>query len=303
MKDQMTHERCSELLGPYARGELDNDQVADVESHLSTCDDCRRELSGLRALLDHQYEGLSGTELVRLERSIAAEMRADRDRTATVTPIEPRIESRRSLAGVALGAAATLLVVAFAIGSMMGGNSEDGSGDGAGTAAPQSEDAAGGGGDADGPRPVFVVGSDTQAFSEEAAGKFNSVTRALADTDDLTDDDLAQLGSGRLFRRFAAAYDSEDAAALQDRFVGELAQGAGRAAGDVTLCTRNTLEASTGPALPVLGGFARFEGRRALVLGFIYTGQTEGPLNRYSVWVYPQGACETPLRTAAGNVP
>ena len=305
MNEDITHERCSELMRPYVGGELGAADVAAVERHLASCSDCRQELSGMRALLDYEYDGLSGTELVRLERAISTAMRADRDSAATVVPIERRAEARRSFAGVALGVAAALAIVAFAIVSVSGDDPEDG--DAGSTAiAPEGGGDAGGGGGAQGPRPVFVVGvAGKAAFAEEGVEDEEQATsrNALSAPGRVTETDLERLGTSRLFQRFAAAYDPEDAAALQDRFVGELAGGAGDDAGTVTLCTRNTLEASTGPALPVMGTFARFEDKRALVLGFIYTDQTEGALNRFSLWVWPRGSCDSPLRTASGNVP
>ena len=304
MKDAMTHERCSELLGQFARDELDDEQVGAIEGHLAACDDCRQELRGLMALLDYQFEGLTGTELVRLERAITAAMKADRDEVTPVTPLEPRGESRRSFAGVFLGAAATLLVVTFAILSLQGGE-DNGDGGGDAAVAPESDAAEGGAGDIKGPHPVFAAGATAlgTASKEESEDNLEAERNALFVSNTLTDADLERVGKSRLFQRFAAAYDSEDAAALQDQFVAELAQDAGSGAGTVTLCSRNTLEASTGPALPVVGSFARFDGDRALLLGFIYTDRSEGPLNRYSVWVWPRGSCDSPLRTASGNVP
>jgi anti-sigma factor RsiW len=305
MNEDITHERCSELMRPYLGGELGAADVAAVERHLASCDDCRQELSGMRALLDYEYEGLSGTELVRLERAISAAMRADREGAATVVPIERRAEARRSFAGVALGIAAAVAIVAFAIVSVSGDDPGDGD---AGTTAvaPQAGGDAGGAGAIEGPKPVFVVGvASKSAFAEEGVEdeEQTNFRSTLSTSGQITERDLVRIGRSRLFQRFAAAYDSEDAAALQDRFVGELARGAGDDAGPVTLCTRTTLEASTGPALPVTGTFARFEDERVLVLGFIYTDETEGALNRFTVWVWPRGTCDSPLRTASGNVP
>jgi anti-sigma factor RsiW len=305
MNENITHERCSEFMRPYVGGELGAADAAAVERHLASCNDCRQELNGMRALLDYDYDGLSGTELVRLERAISAAMRAERDSAATVIPIERSAEARRSFAGVALGVAAALAIVAFAIVSVSGDDPGDG---GAGTTAiaPETGGDAGGGGAVEGPRPVFVAGvASKSAFAEEGVEDQGETTSrsALSTTGQVTEKDLERLGTSRLFQRFAAAYDSEDAAALQDRFVGELARGAGDNAGTVTLCTRTTLEASTGPALPVTGTFARFEDKRVLVLGFIYTDQKEGALNRFSLWVWPRGSCDSPLRTASGDVP
>jgi anti-sigma factor RsiW len=305
MNENITHERCSELMRPYVGGELGAADVAAVERHLASCDDCRQELSGMRALLDYEYDGLSGTELVRLERAISAAMRADRERAATVIPLERRAEARRSFAGVALGVAAAVAIVAFAIVSVSG----DGPGDGdAGTtaAAPEAGGDAGGGGAVEGPRPTFGAGvASKAAFAEERVEdqEQTNFRSTLATSGKVTQRDLERLGKSRRFQRFAAAYDAEDATALQDRFVGLLARGAGDDAGTVTLCTRNTLEASTGPALPVMGTFARFEDKRALVLGFVYTAQTEGALNRFTLWVWPRGSCDSPLRSASGTVP
>ncbi|MGH2787139.1 MAG: anti-sigma factor family protein [Actinomycetota bacterium] len=298
MNTNLTHERCSELLRPYVQGELADDDRAAVAGHLESCADCRKELAGLNALLDYPHEGLTGTEVVRLDRGIAAVMGADRRRAATIIPLPPRKESRSGMAGVVFGAAAALLVVAVAIGSLMTAGTDEGD-DSGGEAAVTGEDA-GGGAAPEGPRPVFG-GEHQRAFAAQDQAE-PEASRNAKSLSRLAESDLARLGGSALFGQFADSYDTEDAAVLQDRFVAVLARGAGDDAGTVTLCTRNVLEASTGPALPVAGRFGRFEGESALVLGFVYTDQPEGALDRYSIWVFARGTCDTPLSTAAGNV-
>ena len=59
---ELTHERCSELLGPYSSGDLGGAARGDVDAHLATCPDCRRELAGLTALRGGEIEPMTGPE-------------------------------------------------------------------------------------------------------------------------------------------------------------------------------------------------------------------------------------------------
>ena len=46
------HERLRTLLSSYIDGQVSPAEARQVEAHLSTCDECRRELQGLRATVD-----------------------------------------------------------------------------------------------------------------------------------------------------------------------------------------------------------------------------------------------------------
>ena len=52
------HIAFQESLAAYALGALDADEVASLEAHLQTCESCREELAGYRALSDGLLAGL-----------------------------------------------------------------------------------------------------------------------------------------------------------------------------------------------------------------------------------------------------
>lgn len=69
---EITHERCSELLGPYAAGDLGDPERAVVETHLKGCEACTQELAGLQALQAFQVEPMTGAERDRLTQNVRA---------------------------------------------------------------------------------------------------------------------------------------------------------------------------------------------------------------------------------------
>jgi hypothetical protein len=104
-----------------------------------------------------------------------------------------------------------------------------------------------------------------------------------------------------LLEGFADAYDASDAEALADTFLGLLVEDAGGApvAGQIEECGQATLDASIDPILPVFAAPTRYEGDRALVLGYVTGDQA---LDRYTVWVWPRGSCERPLDSDGGDL-
>jgi hypothetical protein len=49
--------------------------------------------------------------------------------------------------------------------------------------------------------------------------------------------------------------------------------------------------------LPAYGAKARYEGRDALVLGFVTTDAGSPALDRYLMWVWAKGSCRQPIDT------
>lgn len=113
--NDLTHERCSELLGAFALGELDAPDRASVEVHLGSCRDCSRELAAIEVLAAGDLVGMTGAERDRLTGAV---------RAAVLRPTRPTWSQRWSRrVAPAVGAAALLAVVAVAIISLPGDRS------------------------------------------------------------------------------------------------------------------------------------------------------------------------------------
>jgi hypothetical protein len=119
----INHGLCSELLGPFLRGELEPDRRSEVEAHLASCEACREELGALQALSGPEVEPLSELESARLHRDVWAAVGS-----------LPRPE-RRSLGARLvpyLGTAAVLALFAVGAVTLSGGGADNGSSDAAG---------------------------------------------------------------------------------------------------------------------------------------------------------------------------
>jgi hypothetical protein len=113
---ELTHERVSELLGPYSTAQLDSATRADVTAHLVVCDDCARELAGITALNAGAIEPLTGPERERITAAV---------RAAVVGGTKPAWTERwgRRVAP-ALGAAALVAVAVVGYVSFQGDQSD-----------------------------------------------------------------------------------------------------------------------------------------------------------------------------------
>ena len=311
MNEAMTHERCSELLPAILRGDLTPEDAAAARTHLAGCEQCRGELDGLRLLQGVEAPAMNSEERDALHRTVAAALAHPGGRAAgDVIPLEG---TRRAPRGARwLGAAAAVLVLgvgtAFALTLLVGG--------GAGDAAREGGADSGAGGsealaapDFAGPRPVFATSAralsdapgvaaqeseDEQKAAGEAASRF---TLALDSAEDLR----RSARTSPLFAAFADAYDAADADELADTFLGLLVEDAGAdpAAAQVEECGRQVLDASPSPILPVFAAPTRYQRERAFMLGFV-TG--DSALDRYTVWVWPEGSCARPVDSVFGTV-
>jgi hypothetical protein len=114
---EMTHDRCSELLGAFASGKLDENERAAVAGHLSSCPDCSLELAAIEALAGPDLVAMTGPERDQLDRAV---------RDAVITPARPGWSERWGRrAAPALGAMALLAIVAMAIVSLPGDDAAD----------------------------------------------------------------------------------------------------------------------------------------------------------------------------------
>jgi putative zinc finger protein len=292
MPDEMTHERCSELLAAYAGGRLDASEQAAVEHHVGGCPDCSAELDAVRALSADGDAPLSELERARLERGIAWEL-------GDLIPSRPERSRVWTRLAQGLGAAALLAIVGVGI-AQLGTGQSGGNDSGAAVGVPGAVNDGGGGG--------AEAGTDTAAGNADAMAplpgpSFQRHTIAL------TDAKLAHLGErSAQFRSFSAAYSAADAVKLKDDYVRRLAADAptGIQQDQVRECADQVFDSTQSYSLlPAYAADARLDGKDALVLGFAWTDKPEGPLDQYMLWVWPVTGCgaqDVPLDYSAGPI-
>ena len=310
MSSQLTHERCSELLGDYLARELAPEQHRLVEDHLEHCAQCSAERAGLAALRRGDESGeLTDDERVQLRAGVLEAIRDPsgpsplRDESdAVVVPIG----GRGSRAGKYLGIAAMLAILA--VGSLFvfrgGGLGVTGSDDsGAESSSGSAEDSSGG-------------GRDEDAASEEAAPETNRFAlsvrpRFQSDRGEISEEDLDGLGR-QTFLSFtessaATAFDTkseneEQGQALSDgvpeRTLERLATRAPETlASEVAECGQSALDELDRPGLATYATTATIEGQDALIIGFVTGGRTP---DRYAIFAFPLGDCTTILASTEG---
>jgi hypothetical protein len=290
------HQRTSERLGAFERGELTGPETAEVQRHLEECPRCRAEHRALSLLTEDDGDApLTAEERNELRAAVARQMRADRTQVVRTLP-ERRDQpwARRLAAGLGIAA----LVAAggfFVINSLLTG--EDAAELGAGGEESAPAPAA----DLSGPMPVFAGADDTRASLEAEEDQEETALRAVEFrvTPPYDQDDLIRLGkSRRPFVVFARAYTAADAGAQAERFLEELASQAPSEpiALAVRECGREVL--AEGTVLPAYAEVARVDGRRSLILGFVFPGVEGGPLDRYMIWAWEGPDCTGDLPTS-----
>ena len=114
--NELTHDRCSELLGAFASDELDARDRPMVQAHLSSCRECSSELAAIEALRGAEVVPMTGVERDRLTSAVKA---------AVMTPARPGWSVRWGRkAAPALGAVALVTIVAVAVVSLPQGSDE-----------------------------------------------------------------------------------------------------------------------------------------------------------------------------------
>ncbi|MDQ4144511.1 MAG: zf-HC2 domain-containing protein [Actinomycetota bacterium] len=305
----MDHLHCSELLLPYAMGELREEERREVESHLDVCADCRSELAAVEAVRSNETPPMSDLERKRLHRAVAR----------SVTPREPVILGaglgKRSQLARRFGptiAAAALLVVVAVLG--VSGIGQDGGGEEASTAAggAQSERSSGrkveGRADetqekASGAAPEAAAEPGEETVDGEGISRSGSAPRpefrhreanSLDAADYTVDDD-------RLLLDYQKAYTAADAKEREARFISLLSKDApGGLRDQVEQCGREVREATEQPVLAAYGARAGRKSQDGLLLSFVYPASSRGPLSRYMVWTWPVGSCAQRLSFTSG---
>ncbi|MGH2807944.1 MAG: anti-sigma factor family protein [Actinomycetota bacterium] len=107
------HERYSERLSGYVRGELGPEETEEIRAHLLECPMCRHEEAALIALSAAPIEGLSGEESERLHATVMAEI-ADQPKLAVAPSQATSPPPRRSWAPRVAQFMAAAAVIALA---------------------------------------------------------------------------------------------------------------------------------------------------------------------------------------------
>jgi hypothetical protein len=305
--DEMTHDRCSELLGPYVRGELPPDDAAEVRAHLDGCDDCRLEERAIAALVE-ETPLLDDVERARLHRALTQELGTAPANADVAAPVAGAPTWTRWI-GPAAGAAAAVAALAFfALGGLTGGSddtAEGGSGQlrvGAPAREEDTFEGAGGAGGGSAADAVEAAEPEPQRGELETAALGGRSTDPVFDRDaeSLDADHLADTGrAGDPFTSFASTYSVEEGEGLRDEQLARLARAAGAAAPDVRACARTMPDDPT--VVAVYGATGDYGGRDALVLGFVTTESGER-FDRYLMWVWARGECEQPIDTLIGDI-
>ena len=305
MTENIHHERCSELLRDYARDELEVSERKTVEGHLASCADCRGELAALRALLAVDPAPLDARERRRLHAAV------DRAVGGRASP-EPAPARRTWLQRFApsLGAAALLLVVLVVAlsGGRIGGDDEGATpaqrskareaGDAGGGGAEPAEDEAAEAPAQPGNKKAKADGEETRTL--ESAGRApgpqpvfrSALVRELGD-----------MAGSRLLSDFAESYTVADAEKRWETFLRKLSEDApAGAATQVETCGGEVDETEGGALLPAAGAYGRIANEPSLVLSFVYSDQSRGPLESYMVWAWPRGSCSERLDFTSGSI-
>jgi len=201
-----------------------------------------------------------------------------------------------------------VLVAAGVYGALRSGDGDDLSGAGGTveTEIPEAES----GQDEDAGRPAA---DKATKFRGLAAGASADTARARptfeANLGAFTLDDLRRLGrTGGLFDAYASTYTNSDASDLEKRYLGVLSERAptASAAEQTRRCGDVVLQSLGDPVLAAFGahGVLRRDetARDALLLGFAYSSEDRGALDRFMFWVWPRDNCEAPIDYVSARI-
>lgn len=303
MEDEMDHERCSELLPRYERGELAPGQAEAVRDHLQTCEACTQELAGLELLEAAAVDPLSPAERTRVYAAIAAAVDADSQQQTTVLPARRPLWVRfaPALAGVATLA---LIVTGAALLGSGSGSDTAGEGDGSGRSSREA-----GGGDAG--EAAQEVGAGNGASGAFYAGDIGTVTVKSLSRDTRRRRFLRAPANTSFADAAADAENAESAGADESRGADEpldalrnLQAQADVAVGrQIADCARSVTSTVPYETLPVYAATATLKGDRVLLLGLRWTPRGGKELGRFMLWAWPIGDCSVPVFYASTSPP
>ena len=302
----LDHDRCSELLGPLLRGELSEREARSVEDHIAGCEECRAEKRGLQALagapevMKVSAEELSDIERARLHKAVRAAMPGSR----TIVSEPPKPWTARI--APYLGAAAAVILVAFGVTQFdLGGSDDEGAADGGAALRESDEDVSSGEA-----APEGVAGDAAGEAGEDAPApnpSFESTAGVIQR------EELRDFGSKEEpFVTFSQTYAVEDAETLGTKFLSDLDGAAMRTLNTseeslsdedtITECGEQVLEAQDNPTLPAYAGYGQLEKKDVLMMGFVYSAEDSGPLDKFMLWIWPRGDCSVPDEYQFGTI-
>lgn len=294
MTTHIDHDQCSELLPRFVKGELAESEAEAVSAHLETCLDCSRERTALGALLGGRAVSLTADERNELDAAITSAVRGLRGAEGQKLDLHQRIDRRAARRW--LGAAALFLVMGgvLYLGSQIG---VDGGGGAAGQAVQSREETE---------RGERAASEALDRAADAEAMLANALPQPLfvPAAGELTKDKLVRIGRrGAPFVALAKTYTVRKAREQRDEFLGELTDAAPKAHRDqVRSCTRVVLVAEPYPLLPAYGALGKIGGRTVLALGFAWSTKKAGPLDRFMLWAWPTGSCDSPAAYHAGFI-
>ena len=297
----LTHERCSELLRGYARGELPRDVAEGVRAHLAGCEECRAEQHAVAVLAAGPEAGpMDDLERARLHRGLAQELfatRANADVAGVAPPSQPWT---RWIAPVAAAAAVVAAVVVMTTqggsddAAQLGVRAPAEGGDAGGSVEDSTRDGGGEGGKSGEGRSRALSATTEQGPAPHAAPR--PLPEFDPDAGSLTTADLSAIGrSGDLFGSFADAYAPTDGPLLYDEYLGILTKKAGGIEAEIEECAATLPQ--DGTVIPVYGALGEYDDTDVLVLGFVTSDPGSDELDRYLMWVWERGNCRQPIDT------
>ena len=318
MTESFDHDRVSELLPAFLDGTLTEADARAIATHLETCEDCRSEETALKVFRAAPVEPLTSSERLALEHKVMAGIAGDGPAPVTELP------RRRAGARVAQALGAAALVAAIATFFYLGGGMGSGDDESASTGGDTAEVAQEEGGalrDRDRRKAKNRTSAGTAAAAPElgaaandgaGGGSGESSFKAPPEPDFTVEDDpftaagLQKLGESSLASvRFANYYspnDAENRNTLLEQLVSsaEAASGSSVAA-QVDECGTQVLDTED-PTIPTFGALGELDGQPVLVLGFAFTRQSSGTLDRYMVWAWEEGSCSTAVDFVEGRI-
>jgi hypothetical protein len=318
MSNSFDHDRVSESLPAFLDGTLGEADARLVEEHLATCEDCRLEAAAVRALRSPAVSPLTDKERLALEHKVMAGI-AD-DSPATVTELQPRTKVGARIAQV-MGAAAAIAVFATLLyfGSSMGGDdSLDESSDGGNAIERAAEANLEDRDEKRAKRSEPIAAADSanagtgaaggSAAGEDTESSYKSAPdpRFTVADEPYSSSDLQKLGESSLasvtFAHYYTTRDADGRDALLDQLVAAADASSGsEVSSQVYECGLQVLDTED-PTIPTFGALAEVDGAPVLVLGFVWSRASSGPLDRYMVWAWERGDCATAVDFVDGRV-
>ena len=317
MTDSFDLDHVSGSLPAFLAGELARDEADRVIEHLAECAACRQEARAVELLRGPAGDPMTSSERLALEHRVMAGIAGD---DPTPAPVRKRTPGRARLAQ-ALGAAAVLATVGtfFYLGGMSGGDGQSDAG--SGISGGDTVDEAG---EPEMDREARRGDSGTDSLADAAGGSGGGAAdagksagagvpasnvpgpRFSIAADPYTPADLERLGeSGLDSVRFANYYSADDA---DGRFtlLEQLVRSADKTSGasvaaQVEECGTQVLD-SKDPIIPTFGAIGRLRDQDVVVLGFAWTRRATGPLDRYMVWAWERGSCDTAVDFVDGRI-